>query len=59
MKRVFKFLADHTVDLMLAAGAAAIAIGSGLIYLPAGLIVGGALVIAGAVLESWSGGESA
>ena len=35
-------------ELALAAGAAAVAAGAGLIYLPAGLIAGGLLAIAGA-----------
>ena len=56
MKKLMKNLARCAVDLVLAAGAAAVAVGAGMIYLPAGWIVGGALVIAGAVINSFSGG---
>lgn len=50
MKRWKKALGRMSADLVLVAGAAAVAVGAGLIYLPAGLITGGALAMAGAVL---------
>ena len=50
MKRWKKALGRMSADLVLVAGAAAVAVGAGLIYLPAGLITGGALARAGAVL---------
>lgn len=59
MKRLLKFLTGHTADLMLVIGAAAITVGFGMVYLPAGFVAGGVLMIFGAVLESRSGGESA
>lgn len=57
MKKLLKNLARYAVDLVLVAGAAAVAVGAGMIYLPAGLITGGVLAIAGAVLSSLSGGD--
>lgn len=55
MEKVKKALAHYLGDAVLIAGAAAVAVGSGMIYLPAGLIVGGLLAIAGAVLSSLGG----
>ena len=46
-------LMGHLGELVLLAGAAAVAVGTGMIYLPAGLIAGGGLAIAGAVLSMW------
>lgn len=43
---------------MLLGGAVAVAVGAGMIYLPAGLIAGGVLAIAGAVLNSLGGGDT-
>lgn len=43
-------------DLVLLGGAVAVAVGAGMICLPAGLIAGGVLAIAGAVLSSLGGG---
>jgi hypothetical protein len=40
MKRII----DWTPDLLMVAGAGAVAYGAGLVYLPAGFIVGGLLV---------------
>ena len=47
----------HLGELVLLAGAAAVAVGAGMIYLPAGLIAGGVLAGAGAVLSMWGGDE--
>ena len=55
MKKLKKALGRYAADLILAAGATAVAVGAGLIYLPAGLIAGGLLAIAGAVLHSLGG----
>lgn len=55
MRRLSRALRRHGVDLVMVAGAAAMAVGCGLIYLPAGLIVGGALAIAGAILSALGG----
>lgn len=58
MKKLSKALSRLGPDLVLIAGAAAVAVGAGMIYLPAGLIAGGVLAITGAVLSSLdSGGE--
>ena len=57
MKKLWKNLARYAVDLALVAGAAAEAVGAGMINLPAGLIPGGALAMAGAVLANFGGGD--
>ncbi len=56
MKNLLNGLAKYANDLFLLGGAVAVAVGAGMIYLPAGLIAGGALAIAGAVLSSLGGG---
>lgn len=53
MKKLVNGLMGHLAELVLLAGAAAVAVGAGMIYLPAGLITGGGLAIAGAVLSMW------
>lgn len=53
MKKVMKGLMLHLAELVLLAGAAGVAVGCGMIYRPAGLIAGGVLAIAGAVLSMW------
>lgn len=58
MRKMVKGLTGHLGELVLLAGAAAVAVGVGMIYLPAGLIAGGCLAIVGAVLSMW-GGENA
>ena len=58
MEKLRNALAKYTPDLVLVAGAAAVAVGAGMIYLPAGFIVGGVLAMAGAVLASLEGGEA-
>ena len=56
MKKISKALSRFGADLVLIAGAAAVAAGAGMIYLPAGLIAGGLLAITGAVLTSLDNG---
>ena len=56
MEKVKHILCSYALDLIMGVGAAAVTIGAGMIYLPAGWIVGGALVIAGAGINSLSGG---
>lgn len=53
MKKIANGLVRHLAELVLLGGAAAVAVGAGLICLPAGLITGGGLAIAGAVLSLW------
>ena len=53
MKNLVNCLAKHLGELVLVGGAAVVAVGAGMIYLPAGLITGGSLAIAGAVLSLW------
>ena len=57
MKNLRKALGRYASDLVLVAGATAVAVGAGLIYLPAGLIAWGVLAICGAVLSSLGGGD--
>ena len=57
MRKMVKGLAEHLGELVVLAGAAAVTVGVGMIYLPAGLIAGGGLAIAGAVLSMWGGTE--
>ena len=56
MKNLIRGLARYCTDLVLLGGAVAVAVGAVMIYLPAGLIAGGGLAIAGAVLSSLGGG---
>ncbi len=59
MKKLMRAIARYCTDLVLIAGATAVAVGAGMICFPAGLITGGGLAIAGAVLsELGSGGEN-
>ncbi len=58
MKKLKQALSELICDLLLIAGGAAVAVGAGLIYPPAGLIVGGLLVIAGVALSA-RGGDGA
>ena len=57
MEKLRKGLARYAGDLVLVADAAAITVGAGMIYLPAGLIAGGVLAIAGVILNSLGGGD--
>ena len=57
MEKLRKALAKYFPDLCLIAGAATIAVGAGMIYMPAGLIVGGMLIIGGVMLSSLGGGD--
>ena len=56
MKQLTRALARYAPDLVLVAGATAVAVGAGMIYLPAGFIAGGLLAILGAVFASLGGG---
>ncbi|WP_417044776.1 hypothetical protein [Dysosmobacter sp.] len=57
MKRVATSLVTHLSTLVLLAGAAAVTVGAGMIFLPAGFITGGGLAIAGAILSMWGEDE--
>lgn len=59
MRNLRKALAKYAVDLVMLAGAAAIVVGAGMIYLPAGVIAAGVLALGGAVLDSLGGGGEA
>lgn len=58
MKRIVKSLVANLTTLVLLTGAAIVAVGAGMIYLPAGLLVGGGLMVTGAVLSIWGEGDS-
>ena len=58
MGNLRRALAKYATDLVMLAGGALIAVGAGMIYLPAGLIAAGLLAVAGAVLNSLGGGGS-
>lgn len=47
-----KFWSRHGAGAVLLAGCAAVALGAGMIYLPAGFIAGGVMAIAWWVLDS-------
>lgn len=49
-------MSELLLDIIYMAGVAAVAVGAGLIYLPAGLIVGGALAIVSVYLFVRGGG---
>lgn len=51
MKKLREALRGQLPDLVLVLGAAVLTAGVGMIYLPAGLIVGGGLLMAGAILN--------
>ena len=52
-----RFWKRHGPGLVLLGGMAAISLGAGMVYLPAGLIVGGVLAIAWWILDTVSGGD--
>lgn len=49
---VVSLVRDWTPDAMLLGGAAAVAYGAGLVFVPAGFIVGGVLLLVGGYLAS-------
>ena len=57
MEKLKKALIQYASDLVMIGGAAAIAVGAGMIYPPAGLIAGGGLAILGAVMNALGGGK--
>jgi len=57
MKQISKTLMTHLAEMVFLAGAAAIAVGAGMVYLPAGLIAGGVLAVGGAVIAMVGGGD--
>lgn len=55
MKEIANCLMTHLAEMVFIAGAAAISVGVGMIFFPAGLITGGALAVAGAVISMIGG----
>ena len=56
MKQFGNSLMRHLPMLALLGGAASMTVGAGMVYLPAGFILGGVLTIIGAVLSIWGEG---
>lgn len=52
------FWKKHGAGAVLLAGVAAVSLGAGMIYLPAGVIAAGVLAILWWVLDSFDGGEA-
>ena len=59
MEKIKRILREYGMDMLMGIGAGAITVGVTLIYLPAGWIVGGILIIAAAVLNSLGGRDEA
>lgn len=59
MKNLKKVLGDLLQDFILILGGASIAVGVGMIYVPAGVIMSGVLVVAGIALANRGGGGDA
>lgn len=57
MKKLRQALGRYLAELILLGGCVSITVGAGMAYLPAGLIVGGALVALGAILSMLGGGD--
>lgn len=57
MKQLVNGFVTHLPEVTLLAGAAAVAVGVGMLCLPAGVITGGVLAMAGAVFSIWGAGD--
>lgn len=57
MKRFKQFISELVPSALLAGGAAAVSVGVGLIYMPAGVIFGGVAMIGLGVALMLGGGE--
>lgn len=51
MKRILNYLKGHAAEIVMGGGAAAMAVGAGMLSLPWGFIVGGVLALAGGALS--------
>lgn len=58
MKRFKELIAKYAMDILIAVGAVAVSVGVAMIYLPAGIITAGVLLIIGAAVSSIGGGGS-
>lgn len=58
MKALKDGVAAYATELMMGAGAALVSVGAGMIYLPAGIITAGVMLLAGAVLSCLGGGKA-
>ena len=56
MKELNKAVAEYATELVMAAGAALVSLGTGMYSMPAGVIAAGVFLLAGAVLSSLGGG---
>ena len=59
MKNLKKILGELLGDFILILGGALIAVGVGMIYMPAGVITSGVLIVAGIALSNRGGGGDA
>ena len=58
MKALKEGVAAYATELAMASGAALVSLGAGMIYLPAGIITAGVMLLAGAVISCLGGGKS-
>lgn len=57
MKAIANAFMTYLAELVFVAGCAAITVGAGMIYLPAGLIAGGLLAAVGALISLYGSGN--
>ena len=58
MKALKDGVAAYATELVMTAGAILVSLGAGMIYLPAGIITAGVMLLAGAALSCLGGGEA-
>ena len=57
MQKIAKTVAAHLAEIVFTAGAVALSVGVGMIYLPAGLIAGGLIAMIGSGISMLGGNE--
>lgn len=58
MKALKDGVAAYATELVMTAGAILVSLGAGMIYLPAGIITAGVMLLAGAALSCLGGGKA-
>ena len=58
MKALKDGVATYATELVMTAGAILVSLGAGMIYLPAGIITAGVMLLAGAALSCLGGGKA-
>lgn len=58
MKALKDGVAAYATELVMTAGAILVSLGAGMIYLPAGIITAGMMLLAGAALSCLGGGKA-